>query len=129
MIKKIMLVLSLILSPIYAFDKLTDITINNTNADSNIRVDGNYINIKVKCDKHVCGDGIDSVNRSKLIAIARLKSVKSWVRDFSNGSAIKYLKTVKISDTERIITFIICNSSNSKMYDNTFGIEILYKDK
>lgn len=127
MVKYILVMLMLLSAPMHAFNTLTNINIKTEVTD--VTTEGSYVRVKVKCDNGACSVDSNDINKARLVAIANIKSIKSWVRDFSTGNAVRYLKTIRVSDAECVIIFIICHSSDSKMYDNTFGIEILYKDK
>jgi len=126
MVRYVMFLGAILLTHVLAFNTVDTIYVKNN--DSFVTKKDGYVRVRVKCDNNTCSISKDAVNKARMLAIANLKSVKSWSRDFSNGTAFKYLKTMRVSPTECVITFIICNSADNKMYDNTFGIEVLYKE-
>jgi len=127
MVKYIILMLVLLNVNVFSYNIIDNVDVSKT--INKITTKNKLVKVNINCNNNECSISDDSIDKIKLLAIAKLKSVKSWSRDFATGEAFKYIKTVRVSKTECVITFIICNSSDSKMYDNSFGIEILYKDK
>ena len=89
-------------------------------------IDGKkYVKVHITCTGGECTELGNKYDLVKLRTIAKLKSVKSWSRLIRNNNLavykIEYFKDV------RVITFIICNSTDSKLIDNSYGIEILYR--
>lgn len=124
MIKKLLIILALLSTPMLAYNDVKNVYVNNSVTKS-----GDYVRVSVKCDKGSCTVDYNTVNRARMLSIAKMKSTKSWAKAFKDGTAVRYLKTIRVSDTRCVIVFILCHSSNIKMYDNAFGIEILYNDK
>ena len=110
---KVFLILLLAFN-LYAYDNITAVVYNNDNKS---------VKVKVKCTGDECNDLTD-IERIKILAIAKLKSKKSWVRIIKRNE-LKHYNTV-CKDGYMLITFMLCNSTDHKMKDSNFGIELLY---
>jgi len=102
---------------IHAYSDVTSVEIINGSK---------YVKVRIKCDGEECKFTKNDFDLERIKSIAGLKSIKSWSRIIENGNLklykIEYKKNIKI------LTYIICNSIDNKMIDNSYGAEILYKD-
>lgn len=88
-----------------------------------------YMEITIDCDsaKEQCEEGISKNDLTKIRAVAKLKSFKSWSRLMEAG--VLELVSVEYRDNKKVLTYIICNSHNPKLISNNFGSELLLKGR
>jgi len=89
----------------------------------------NYLEVSIDCNAVIdeCTTTFASVDLTKIKAISRLKSFKSWNRLMLAGKL--ELINIEYRDNKQILTFIICHSRNRKLRSNNFGSEILRTGK
>jgi len=113
--KKIIMLLMFLYTLTFGYDNVNTKSIVNH---------GKYLKMEIICDENT-GCELADIERYKLLAIAKLKSRKSWLRILKKNNL--KMKSIDFKGDKQIITFIICNSADSKLYDSSYGIEILYR--